>query len=339
MVRRTLETIFRRPMRLLLLIVTLPLISFAIAYIQPRSYQASADLWALRRFSIIGANGPDIDLGAAPADTQATTLTELLQIRVFALAVAKATDLPSTFDSNIQSDPQSLDDALVNAIQAVQVQSLGANLFTITYVNNNPKLAQEVVAAVIQIYGSQSLGFATFGGERLLEYYQAQLVKAEQDANAAAAAEAQYLATHPALADAILHSDAAHGAAIDPHFAPLYSRTQQAQTAVQGIQDSITNLNQSISMQGSSANDLFRVLDPPVVPLRPLSRQKVLFIGGGTGLGIALLACTLYLAFLVRRDRGVYTPLDLQKVTTYRVAMELPRLTPATAALLVRSAQ
>jgi len=337
MVRRTLEIFFRRPMSLLILIVTLPSISSAIAYNQPRSYQASADLWALRSYSIISATGLDFNPGAAPADTQAATLSELLQIRVFAVAVAKATYLPSTFNSNVRSDPQSLADALVNSIHGVQVQSLGANLFTITYINNDPRLAQEVVAAVIQTYGSQSQGLATFEGERLLEAYQTQLVNAKQEVDAAAAAEAQYLAAHPALADAVLHSDPTHGASIDPHFALLYLRAQQAQAAVQSIQSSITSLNQSISLQGSSADDLFRVLDPPAV--QHVSRTKQLLIGGGTGLGIAILASTLYLAFLVRRNRGVYTPLELQKVTTYPVAMELPHLTRATVAMLVRSTQ
>lgn len=334
---RTLEAIFLRPTRLLILIVTLPLICFAIAYIQPRSYQANANIWALRRFQVVGATGTETDLSATPADTQAFTLTEFLQTRTFALAVAKATDLASTYDPSTQSDPQSLDDALFNDIShGVQAQSMGTNLFTITYVNRNPKLAQEVVAAVIQAYGLQSQGFATFEGERLLQNYQAQLVKAQQDANAAAAAEANYLAAHPALETLIGRTSTQYAVLTDPQYGVLQARTEQAQAQIQSIQSQISGLSQTINIQGSSADDLFRVLDPPVMPLRPVSRQRQLILGGGMGLGIAILACALYLAFIVRRDCGLYTLSDLKKVTTFPVIMQLPHLNSTTVSLLVK---
>lgn len=331
--RRILEIIFPK-LPLLILIVTLPLmINLAIAYSQPRSYQASADLWALRRYSFITVAGLEVESGTA-ADTQVHTLYELLQVRSFALAAGKATDLPSTFDSNTRSDPQSLDDALISAIQSVKISlPEGDNLFTISYVDTNPKIAQEVVDAVIQTYGLQSQGLATSEGVRFLEKYKAQLVKAKQNVDAAAAAEVRYLATHPAL----VGTDPAHGAQIDPQFSLLYLEIQQAQTAVQSIQQSINDLNQSINLAGSSANDLFRVVDPTIV--QRTSRSKDYIKSGGIGAGIGAAAVALYLAFLIRRNRGVYTRLDLQKVTTYGVVMEFPHLTPATVALLMRSAQ
>lgn len=333
--RRTLEAIFRQPFRLLALMVTLPLISFTYAYIQPRSYQASANLWALRRYEIISATGPQMDPTATPAETQAATLSELLQTRGFALTVAKATDLPSTYDPSIRSDPQSLDDALFIDISAgVQVQSQGINLFAITYINHNPKIAKEVVAAVIQAYGLQSQGFATFEGERLLQNYQAQLVTARQDANSAAQAEAQYLKVHPDVQALIQRTSTQYAALADPEYGVLQGRLEQALAQVASIQSNISNLSQSISVQGSSADDLYRVLDPPVIPLRPTSRMRLLLVGGGAGLAIALLACALYLVFMIRRDRAVYTIPELRKVTGYPVVMQLPHLTAPVLSLL-----
>lgn len=333
---RTLEAIFRRPMLLLILIVALPLIGFAIAYIQPRSYQANANIWALRRFQIISTTGAETDPTATAADTQAFTLTELLQTRVFALTVAKATNLASTYSPSVRSDPLSLDDALfLDISHGVQVQPQGTNLFAISYESKNPRIAQEVVAAVIQAYGLQSRGFATFEGERLLQNYQAQLVKARQDANTAAAVEAKYIATHPALATLIGRSSTQYGALTDPQYGLLHSRSDQALAAVQDIQSKIANLNQAIGIQGSSADDLFKVLDPPVIPLRPVSHSRQLILGGGIGLGIAILACALYLVFIVRRDRGLYTLSDLKKVTAFPVVMQLPQLNSGTVSLLV----
>src|SRR5215472_11846218 len=109
------EICFRRKWALLTLLVLPLLVSLAIAYKLPRQYQASAGLWALRRYEIIGATGPESDLTNTPATTQATTLQELLQSRSFALAVAYATDLPRHISAS-SSDPQALQDALYTNI-------------------------------------------------------------------------------------------------------------------------------------------------------------------------------------------------------------------------------
>src|SRR5258708_15324201 len=96
--RRTLEAIFRRLWLLLLLIVLLPSVSIAVVYFLPRTYQTTASLWALRRYDIIGATGPETNVYATPADTQATALTEFLQTRTTALTIAKTTNLASTLN-------------------------------------------------------------------------------------------------------------------------------------------------------------------------------------------------------------------------------------------------
>ena len=88
--RRTLEAIFRHPLQLILLLVLFPTIGVAIAYfLVPRTYQATASLWALHRYEIIGTTGPESDLTSTPAQTQATALSELLQTRSFALTIAQ----------------------------------------------------------------------------------------------------------------------------------------------------------------------------------------------------------------------------------------------------------
>src|SRR5256885_4691693 len=114
-VRRTIEAIFRHPILLLVLLIVPTAISLVVAYLLPRSYQSSASLWALRRYEIIGATGPESNLLATPSETQVAALTELLQSRVFALSVAKSTNLVSTLklSQSVLSNPQLLDDALL----------------------------------------------------------------------------------------------------------------------------------------------------------------------------------------------------------------------------------
>ena len=91
---KVIEVLFHHKWRLLVLLALPILVSGAIAFKQPRTYEASAGLWALRRYEIIGATGPEADLTSTPAETQTTTVSEFLQSKSFVLAVAYDTDLP-----------------------------------------------------------------------------------------------------------------------------------------------------------------------------------------------------------------------------------------------------
>lgn len=329
--RRTLEAIFRRPLQLLLLIIVLPPIGVAITYFMiPRTYQTTATLWALHRIEIIGATGPETNLEATPADTQSAVVTELLQTKAFAVAVAKQSNVVSTLNlsPSVMANPQLLDDALFAEISKhVQALSGGYNLFTISYANRIPQTAQRVVAAVIANYGNQSLSFSTAEAQQLLDNYNTQAAKAQKDVNTAVAAESQYKQQHPGLTPADLTSD--------PRYQQLETQKQQAQAELSSIQTNIQTVKQEMAGQGSSSNSLFRVLDPPVANYAPVSRTKDYLIGGGIGLGIALLACVLYIVIQLRRNRVVYTALELQEVSTFPVIMQLPTLAPETVPMLV----
>jgi uncharacterized protein involved in exopolysaccharide biosynthesis len=320
----TLEVIFRRPIQLLTLLVLPLLVSLVIAFLLPRSYQSIARLWALRPYGSLGDTASTTNLTATPAHTQATALSELLQTRAFALAVAHETSLASTLtpNANTSGNPQTLDDALFNEIShAVQVTELGDDLFAISYENPNPKVAQQVVAAVVHNYILQAQKIALDGNQQLLNEYQAQLAKAKQVLAMAQTAESQYLSTHSETQSQLL---------ADSQYALLHAQTVQAQTNVQNIQTAIDTAYQDMAQQGTGTNSLFRVQDAPVVPTQPASRLKLFLTTGGVGLALALLICGLYVFILVRRDRAVYSPLDLERVTTLPVVTQIPHLAPTT---------
>lgn len=323
----TLETIFRRPLYFLLLIVLLPLISAVVIYFLPRSYEADASLWAERRYIVIGATGPETDLQATPAQTQASALTELLQSRTFALTVADETELPSTLSASVRADRPKREDALYQEISTkVVVTPSGYNLLTVAYTNTNPKIAQEVVQATIQNFAQQSESFTTVEAQQLLASYQTQLDQAKQQENAAAQAEEQYLLNNPQLTLEQLQ--------VDPQYQMLYTQTQHAQATVQGIQDQITTINLEIAQQGKGSDYLFKVLDSPARFVRAVSRLKTYLLGVGISLGVALLAYALYVAMSIRRHQVAYTAHDLEEVASFPLVMELPQLSPAARSLL-----
>lgn len=294
-------------------------------YLMPRSYQATASLWAFHRYEVIGTTGPESDLQSTPAETQATALTELLQVHAFALSVADATSLPSTLPANVQADPAARDLALVTNVSKVQVAAQAYNLFVITYTNTNWRVAQQVVQAVIKNFGLQSQGFSVVEAQQLLAGLQTQLAKAQQAASNAVAAESKYIAAHPSLSKTDLLND--------PQYQLLQAQAQDAQTALTNVQTNIATINQEISAQGTGSDNLFKVLDTPAV--QGVSRTKSYLMGGGVGLGLAIAGCLLYVIFATRRDRSVYTPLDLQKAAGLPVVMQLPYLTGKTISLVI----
>lgn len=333
---RTLEAIFHRPLRLLMLIVLPPAISIALVYfVVPRTYQSTAILWALSPYEIAGTTNVGTSQLTTAAQTQTTALSELLQTRSFALTVAHETDVAATLnlDQSVRSDPHLLDDALFDEISHnVAVDTPGNDLFEISYANRDPKVARRVVESVVFNYGLQSAGLVAAVDQSLLRKYQIQLAIAQQNANAAVAAESAYLLAHPKLTQNLNLTPSQ--LLTDPNYALLDQQRVQAQSTLGNIETNIANLNQTISNQGTSTDSLFKVIDTPQLAHRPVSRLKPLFISGGIGLGVALLACALYIIILVRRDRGVYTLRDLQKVTALPVVMQLPHLTSATMPLL-----
>ena len=333
MSQRVFESVFRRPLQFLLLLILLPPLGVAVVYVVfARSYPATATLWAFHRYEVIGLTGPETDQNSTPAETQATALTELLQTRVFALSVAKATNLPSTLPAATRANSELEDNALFTEIsQHVAVAADGYNLFVITYINTNAPVAQQVVQSTIQNFAVQSEGFTSVEAKILLEGDQTQLIKAKNDAAQAVAAEANYIAAHANLTPSELLTD--------PQYTLLHAQSQQAQGTVANIQASIDTINQEINAQGESSANLFKVLDAPAIPYVPVSRTKDYLIGGGVGLAVALLAFILYVIISSRRDRTIHNPLDLQQMIALPIVMQIPQLNDTSVSLLVESVQ
>ncbi len=331
--RRTLEAVFRHPLQLLALIVFLPIVGVGVAYLMvPRTYQATASIWALHRYETIGATGPESDTLSTPAQTQATALTELLQTRSFVSLIVKGIDLGPTIglSGSIMNDPQQLQDAYFNEISKHVIPTPSAyNLLEISYTNRNPQIAQQIIESVITNYGTQSLGLSIANGQNLLAVYQTELTTAQNNLNNAVTTETQYIRSHSNLTLNQLVND--------PQYALIDAQKVQAQANVQNLQNTINTIQQSIGTVGSNPNSLFKVVDIPQVSNRPVSRSKDYLVAGGGGLAIGLLACMIYLIILVRRDRGIYSDSDLQRAVAIPAIMQLPILTKETISLLITS--
>ena len=314
---KLLEAIFRSIPRLLIMLLVPTIIGLGVAYIFPRTYQASATLWALKRYEIISTTGTESNLQATPAQTQATALAELLQSRTFDIAVAKSTNLRSLLKLSL--DSPSLDDAYGAEISKnVKVTARGTNLYEVTYTSSDGRIATQVVASVVKEFQLQGEGFSVLEGQRLLQADQNQLSQAQADANAAAQKESAYLGAHP---NATVGND--------PQYALLDSQRAQAQSTLQSIQSTIATLSQELAIQNTGGDTFFRTLDPPIVP-QATSRTKLLLTTGGVGAALGLVTCVIYILILVRRDRTFYDAIDVEKATSYPILVEVPLFPEAT---------
>lgn len=314
---KVIEILFRQKWKLLALLMLPVLLGLAVVLTLPRQYQASAGLWALRRYEIIGATGPEADLTSTPAQTQATSLGELLQTRSFALPVAYDTDLPKMLAAS-NPGTQNLQDALYTAISAnVVATPEGYNLFEITYTSTNPAVALQVVKAIVSHYSTQSSSQSTAEGEQLLTSYQSQLAGAQQQADKATLAAAQYLQVHQlTLAEA----------QFDPEYLLLTAEATQDGGVVVTLQNDINTVRQQLAVLSTGSRGLYSVIDAPTVPGRPQSRTKSLLLGGGIGLVAGLLASIGYFLILMRMDQSLYSVAEVQISTSYPVLVQIPRV-------------
>ncbi|HLG77505.1 MAG TPA: hypothetical protein VKX46_13900 [Ktedonobacteraceae bacterium] len=318
------RTISRHRLQLLLVVFLPMLIGTGIAYLLPREYQATATLWALHNYNTLTATNIDANSLDTPAESQATALSEMLQTRSFALAVAQEAKLASSLGGDVT------DDTLISAVsQSAQVTAQAYDLFTIQYTSTDPVVAQRVVQAIIDQYNQEIKDTASAEGQNLLQPYQVQLTQAQQDAQNAQDTQNQYLAAHPQETPSQLQTD--------PAYQQLHLQVQQAQQKVQALQDIINALEQQIASHTTIANGLYRVLDAPTVPTKPALRTKTLLIGGATGLLLGLIAATLLTVLMMRSDRKIYTRGDLREVTATPVVMELPLLSGKAVEVIVKT--
>lgn len=314
--QRVLEIVFSRWIQLIALLVVPVVIALGIVLAQPRQYEASATIWALRRYEVVGATGAESDLNATAAETQATAITEILQTKTFALAIARQANLASTYSASARSNQDQLDSAMFDDISThVTATPVGAYIVSITYDNKSPAIAKAVVKAAIDEYGTSAAAFATSESKQLLLIYQEQLQQAQGASKTATAAAATYLREHPG-------ADTNQ----DPQYQALTTAATNAVGNVTQIQGQIDTINNTIQTIGVGSNTLFKVVDQPATGASPISRSKTLIEGVAIGVVVGLLACIIFIVIMMRRDRSIYSVADLRKITEAPVLLQIPHM-------------
>jgi len=158
---------------------------------------------------------------------------------------------------------------------------------------------------------------ATADSDQLLTGYETQLTTAQEQANKASLAAAQYMQAH----DLSLVQ-----AQSDPTYQLLSAEASQAASVVAALQDDINVVKEQLALLSTGASGLYTVIDAPSVSNSPVSRTKTFLLAGGVGLAIGLIAAISYYVIVVRLDESMYSFADFPEDISYPVLIQIPQV-------------
>lgn len=310
------ETLFRHKLLFLFLLIVIPTLGVGYAIDQRQiDFQSTGTVWAEKPAFL--DTGQDWNQWSTPAENQAGNVQEFIQTNSFALDVLRQTDLSNQLGNAVLAQ-QTLTDFRKN----IAIRSVGTHLLAISFTDPNPKVAQQVVTAVIDTFNTEVLANATSTGSVTIAFYQKQLDDVNAKLADTTAAIRGYLDAHPELGrptgDTLNQMIASTSfAAQNPQFVNLVQQQGALQKQQQSYQSTIDQLTLSKDSAPIGAQQAFRVMDAPGLPTSPISSLKKFAMSIGLGFGAALgfvLAGTVLLTALdgtARSPRLAQRQLDI----------------------------
>ncbi|HEX4215184.1 MAG TPA: hypothetical protein VIA06_17830 [Candidatus Dormibacteraeota bacterium] len=319
------ETFFRHSRVLIALVGISLVVALGISFSAPRVYQSTASLW-IQTNSLTG--GQNVNTQLSPAQAGVSLLQELMATRGFCLQVAQGgplynyvalhgassnplSKITSKLSGGAAASGQILQNDVVADLQKnVAVTATGPQVVTVSFNAANPVVAAATVSSLIKQFSDQVQTQLT-AQQKLYEQQLSQALLQEQDANAAVA---RYLAQHPDLEQSVPPPD--------PTYASLQQVAAQAQERYTQL---LAAYDQLLLQQNTGpSSGAFRVMDSPIIPIKPLSRIKTLGLGAGGGLAIGLILCGVTLVLLVVANRGFDAPADVERALGLKVVGIVP---------------
>jgi uncharacterized protein involved in exopolysaccharide biosynthesis len=355
--QKYLETFFRHRRLLVLSVIAALVVSVGFAMVQPRTYQASAQIWFQANWfqtsSSIGlsnqaggasssqANAGTSQSSGTPADVAKGVFNELLGTRTFCLAVGQRGPLGKYLaqpgHGMAPSDPATALSALYGALRGGDSPAAGspaADDAIVTQVEK-VKVASSGPQLVTLTFDFPDPVVASGTLKALLDEFSSEVLASQRtQAQQQLGYLTQQVADQQRLvagADAdVAHYLSQHAElrSFNPPPDSTFSGLQQvADTAHQQYAYLIQQRDQvqfqvNALKQGSTSE--FRVIDSPIPPTKPNSLMKTLLSDGAAGLGVGLVLAAAILAALAFADRTLRTPDDVERSLGLKVVGSVP---------------
>lgn len=339
---RYLHVFFRFKVPLIGLMALCMAVSTIVVMVQPRTYQATANLWF--DHGPIPNPSPMIS-SETPADQANSIFHELLNSHDFDIAVGRRGPLASYYDTTgnfPSSDPitplvhwiegrpaptgdtrQALvDNGVTITLQKyVLVTPIEPNEVGLSFDFSDPTIAAGTLKAFIDQFEEQVKATALVAAQGSRDFYSQQVqaqTKAVADADAAVA---NYLAAHPSLGSPFPPPDAT--------FAGLREADDLARQQLATLTKELDQANLDVAAIQAPGPYGFRIIDAPKAPLSPTGLLKTVLLGFGGGLGVSLLLIGVICFLLVSADDSITRGRDLQRILGLRVIGEVPLVSEA----------
>jgi uncharacterized protein involved in exopolysaccharide biosynthesis len=344
--QRYLETFFRHRRPLIAPVVVALVISVGFVAVQPRTYQATAQIWF--NSTTVAGDTSQVNAYLTPAQVGQGVFQELLQTRTFCVNVGERGPLAAYMQQGHMpaSDPlstalgaldqlrgkaapdqrQLVEDAVQALLQKqVTVSVTGAQIVTVNFVYSNPYIATGTLKELVKEFSDQVLAAQQVKNQQQLNSLIKQVQDEQKQVDAADAALANYLNQHPALRGSTTGSSTP----TDPTYAGLLQVSSQAHTQYADLvqKRDQAQLIQNQLARGSTSD--FRVITPATLPDRPQSFSRTLISGLGAGLLVGLLVAVVALVALVLADQTLRTPGDVERTLGLKVVGVVPFLAGA----------
>lgn len=311
-VLRLLESYFRHRFLSLGPIVLMTVLAGAWFLTATPAYIARAAVY-VNKDSLLASLTPFREHGfswVTPAEATVDQYNELLKTDAFVRSAVHLTDL----EEQMSEGPEAVAATLVEARDAVWVQTLGNNLILVGAAYEEPEVAQQLAAAVIETYTQwkvntrweESLAAVEFF-DGLIETYQQELTAAQEELRA-------YLEAHPEP----VRGD--RPASEELEMERLRAAFDQAFTRRANALASQESAQLAVAVAESEVRRSYVVLDAPRLPLSPERSRRNMLMTGTVFVVVGIVLTLVGVVGSALLDRTMRFPSDV------RVLLELPML-------------
>jgi len=316
-IRRYLATFYRgKWLYLPILALLLGATALGAYYLAHAQYEASARIWVEKPVldNVLTPNAPP-GYVAPPAQQQADKLGQLIQTDSFVAGIMKNSAATSQLTGNPDQDRR----AIADVRSRLGVTALGSNTVRISYRDRDPALCQQIVKSTIDAFLAWNLTATVEQNTIERQFYEKQLQIYQNQMNDAAKQVDDFQQQHP-------YPDPA---------SPQYLQLQSLQRALDSAralyaetQAKIEQANAAQSLDDSSRQAQFQVLDAPALPAHPSATlgKIVKYLGFGIAASLALVIAAIAIA--TWQDTTVRTPEDLRQLSDAPVLDAMPHLRP-----------
>jgi capsular polysaccharide biosynthesis protein len=304
--RRFVAAFFRHPFLLILPAILIPLIVVFLVRSLASSYTSTATVYVVKAAVNTGDNPY-----ATPAQNLNAGLAEAIKSQQsFVVKIAYQTDMPKTYPKGTVG----LDGLMVARIRAgMYITTTGTHYIIITYNDPDPRIAAQVVNAVLPAYTAQSIQFAQQNADNLIAEYRSQLDDALTQYSSDSEQYKNFIQGHP---DVNLDTD--------PTLAQLQAAVKADLNNIQSYRQKIQSLQTNADILANVPS--YSVTDPGLVPTAPTVKTKTTITAMIGGVALGLGTSLGLIGLLALWDRRIHSRDDLEEAVALQVLEVVPNL-------------